>query len=61
MSDLQSVIAQRVEHVGAAAVARDLGVSRAALVSYLASACRASTRLVIEQRAGRLAPAGGTP
>lgn len=55
------VIAQAVERQGANAVAKSLGVSRNALLSYCAGASREGTRFLIEARAERLdgaAPAG---
>jgi hypothetical protein len=56
MSDTRSQIAAHVQRSGAASVARALGVSREAVLSYVADASREATRLIIEQRAERLGP-----
>ena len=59
MSDTHSIIEQAIAARGAAAVARELGVSRAALLGYAAKASREGTRLLVEQRASRLVPTAG--
>jgi hypothetical protein len=63
MSNAHCLVAQRVHEHGAAHVARVLGISRAAVVSYIAGAARMATTVVIEQRASRLEDggAGGAP
>jgi hypothetical protein len=54
MSEVQSRIAQRVHERGAAYVARELGVPRGTLLSFLAGTSREAQRELIEQRAVRL-------
>jgi hypothetical protein len=59
MGDIRSLVAQYVEEHGAAAAARLLDVSRASVLGYVTGTSREATRIVIEQRAERLAPADG--
>jgi len=54
MSDLRSLIAQHIQRDGAAAIARELDVSREALLGYCAGTSRKATREFIETRAKRL-------
>jgi hypothetical protein len=63
MSDPRSDIARHVRLRGAAAVARQLEVSRGALLGYLSGHGREAQRIVIELRAPRLdgKPAQGQP
>lgn len=61
MSEVQTLLARRIQQTGAAATARELGVSRASLTGYLAGVSRQATRLLVEARtAERLGqPPGG--
>jgi hypothetical protein len=61
MSETQLLVAERVRRLGAAHTSRVLGVSRAALLAYVAGASREATRIVIEQRIDRLGTATPAP
>jgi hypothetical protein len=57
--DSRIQIMQAIAQLGAAHVARLLGVRREALLGYLVGASREATAIVIEQRLNRLGTAPG--
>ena len=52
--DVRSKVLQAIKQRGASAVARELNVSRSAILGYAGGVSREPFRLIIEQRADRL-------
>ena len=58
--ELRAHVRSAVDARGASAVARELGVSRGGLLSFMAGTCTAGTEALIRQHLETLSTEGGT-